>query len=108
MDNELIKEVKGKTYHFKFKSKKLVDLEKLTGKSVLELLQDTSVSNVARLLKYACLDEIDEYELLDELLETMTYEKIILDIIIETCAVSGLISKKEVDDIQKKAADQKN
>ena len=61
-----------------------------------------------QLLKYACLDEIDEYELLDELLETMTYEKIILDIIIETCAVSGLISKKEVDDIQKKAADQKN
>ena len=43
MDNELIKEVKGKTYHFKFKSKKLVDLEKLTGKSVLELLQDTII-----------------------------------------------------------------
>lgn len=108
MDNELIKEVKGKTYHFKFKSKRLVDLEKVTGKSILELLQDTSFSNVARLLKYACLDDVDEYELLDDLLETMTYEKIILDIIIETCAVSGILSKKEVNDIQEKAADSKN
>ena len=59
-------------------------------------------------MKYACLDDVDEYELLDDLLETMTYEKIILDIIIETCAVSGILSKKEVNDIQEKSADSKN
>lgn len=95
MNNELIKEIKGKEYHFKFKSKRLTDLEKLTGKSIIELLQDTSISNVCRLLKYACLDEIDEYELLDELLSEMTYEKVIMDIIIETCIVSGIISREQ-------------
>lgn len=105
MNNELIKEVNGKTYHFKFKSKRLVDLEKLTGKSIIELLQDTSFSNVALLLKYGCLDEIDEYELLDGLLEVMTFEKIILDILVETCAVSGIISKKDAKEIKEKKTD---
>lgn len=108
MNNELIKEVKGKTYHFKFKSKKIVDLEKITGKSILEVLQDTSFSNVARLLKYSCIEEINEFELLDDLLEEMTYEEVIMNVIIETCVVSGLISKKQADDLKKEESNSKN
>lgn len=108
MDNELIKEIKGVTYHFKFKSKKLVDLEKLTGKSIIELLQDVSMQNIARLLKYACLEQIDEYELLDNLLEEMTYEEIISKVILETCAVSGLISKTDLNNLNAKAAERKD
>lgn len=102
MQNELIKEIKGKTYHFKFKSKKLVDLEKLTGKSIIDLLQDMSMSNIARLLKYGCVDDVDEFQLLDDLLEEMTYEKIVTDVILETCVVSGIISKKQLNEINDK------
>lgn len=107
MNNELIKEIKGKEYHFKFKSKKLTDLEKITNKNILELLQDTSISNVCRLLKYACLDDIDEYELLDNLLEEMTYEKVIFDIIIETCIVSGIISREQFNNSKQEAEEEK-
>ena len=32
MNNELIKVINDKEYHFKFKSKKCIDLEKATGK----------------------------------------------------------------------------
>lgn len=108
MDNELIKEIKGVEYHFKFKSKKLVDLEKVTGKSILDLLQDMSMQNIARLLKYACLDTVDEYDLLDNLLETMTYEKIVTEIILETCVVSGLISKQDLEQVNDKVKEEKS
>jgi len=109
MNTELIKEINGKEYRFKFKSKKIVDLEKITGKSIIEQLKDMSMTNIARLLKYASLDEIDEYELLDNLLDTMTYEEIIDKIILETCVVSGIISKSDLDqvnmEIEKKKAE---
>ena len=39
MNNELIKVIGEKEFHFKFKSKKCIDLEKATGKQFLELLQ---------------------------------------------------------------------
>lgn len=110
MNNELIKEIKGKEYHFKFKSKKLIDLEKLTGKTIIDLLQTVSLSNIALLLKYSCLDEIDEYELLDNLLDEMTIEKIITDVILETCVISGIISKTDLEKIKtsKDNGDSKN
>lgn len=108
MNNELIKTINGKEYHFKFKSKKLIDLEKLTGKSIIDLLQDMSMSNVARLLKYACLDEVNEYDLLDDLLSEMTYEDVITKIIMETCVVSGIISKVDMDKIYDKQTELRN
>lgn len=99
MNNELIKEIKGKTYHFKFKSKKLVDLEKLTGQTIMDLLHEISFTNIARILKYSCLEEVDEYELLDDLLEEMSLEEIITNIILETCKVSGIISQQDLDNV---------
>lgn len=110
MNNEFIKEIKGKEYHFKFKSKKLVDLEKTTGKTILDILQTVSLSNIALLLKYSCLDEVDEYELLDNLLEEMTIEKVVTDVILETCVISGIISKVDLEKIKnaKNDGDSKN
>lgn len=108
MNNELVKELNGKTYHFKLKSKKLIDLEKVSGKSIIDLLQDTSISNIARILKYSCIEEVDEFELLDMLLETMTLEKIITDVILEICVVSGIISKTDKENVDKKLDEEKN
>ena len=110
MNNELIKIIGDKEYHFKFKSKKCIDVEKATGKDFMELLQDTSLTNVARLLKVCCLnDNIDEYELLDELLIGSSLARVLVDIIWETAAISGIISredKKHVEDIVNKATDE--
>lgn len=108
MNNELIKEIKGKTYHFKFKSKKLVDLEKLTGKTIIDLLREISFSNIAKALKYACVEEVDEYELLDDLLEEMTFEQVVTDILVETCKVSGIISQRDVDNMKEKLDEEKS
>ena len=108
MNNELIKVINDKEYHFKFKSKKCIDLEKATGKQFLELLQDVSMSNIARLLKASCLNaDVDEYELLDILMEDSPLEKIMLDIIYETACISGIISREDKNEIDKAVDEEK-
>lgn len=101
MNNELVKVIGDKEYHFKFKSKKCIDLEKATGKQFLELLQDTSMANMARLLKASCVspENVDEYELLDILMENNSIENIMLDIIYETATISGIISREDKNKI---------
>ena len=112
MNNEFIKEIKGKEYHFKFKSKKLVDLEKITGKTIVDLLHEMNFTNLSRILKYSCLEEIDEYELLDSLLEELSLEEVVIQVILPILKVSGIISQKDLDKINEKMTteetDQKN
>lgn len=109
MNNELIKVIGDKEYHFKFKSKKCIDLEKATGKQFLELLQDVSMANMARLLKAACISPVgvDENDLLDELMENSSLEQIMLDVIYETATLSGIISRADKDKIDKAIDDEK-
>ena len=108
MNNELIKVIGEKEFHFKFKSKKCIDLEKATGKQFLELLQDVSMNNIARLLKASCVspENIDEYELLDQLMENASLERIMLDIIYETATISGIISRADKDKIDNAVSDE--
>lgn len=108
MDNELVKEIKGTTYHFKLKSKKIIDLEKITGKNIMQILQDASMSNLARIIKYACLEECNEYDILDSLLEELSYEKLIIDFILEIAVVSGIITKSDLDRVNNYTDDEKN
>lgn len=109
MNNELIKVIGEKEFHFKFKSKKCIDLEKATGKQFLELLQDASMNNIARLLKASCVspENIDEYDLLDQLMENSSLEKIMLDIIYETATISGIISRADKDKIDNAVSEEK-
>ena len=108
MNNELIKVIGEKEFHFKFKSKKCIDLEKATGKQFLELLQDVSMNNIARLLKAACVspENIDEYELLDLLMEDSSLEKIMLDVVYETATISGIISRADKEKIDNAVNDE--
>lgn len=97
MNNELIKVYDGVEYHFKFKSKKCIDLEKMTGKKFIELLQDISMSNVLLLLKAAVVEPVnfDANDLFDNLLEEYSLENVMLDVIYETAVISGIISKEQ-------------
>ena len=97
MNNELIKEYNGVEYHFKFKSKKCIDLEKMTGKRFIDLLQDISMSNVLLLLKAAVVEPVnfDANDLFDDLLEEYSLENVMLDVIYETAVISGIISKEQ-------------
>lgn len=112
MNNEVIKEFEGKTYHFKLKSKKLVDLEKLTGNTIMDLLHEISFTNVSKIIKYSCLEECDEYDILDKLLEEMSLEEVVTKFILEICKVSGIISEKDLnrinEQIEERNADPKN
>lgn len=109
MNNELIKVIGDKEYHFKFKSKKCIDLEKATGKQFLELLQDVSMANIARLLKAACVspENVDEYDLLDLLMENSSLEEIMLNIVYEAATISGIISRADKDKIDKAVDEEK-
>ena len=110
MNNELVKIINGKEYHFKFKSKKCIDLEKATGKQFLELLQDASMSNIARLLKTACVspENVDEYDLLDDLVMELPLEKVMLDVIYETAVISGIISREDKDNVDAAIQEQRD
>jgi len=101
MNNELIKiieiENEEREFHFKFKSKKCIDLEKATGKKFIDLLQDISLGNVCMLLKAAVVSptDFDVNDLLDALMEELSLEKVMLDVIYETAVISGIISKEQ-------------
>ena len=87
---------------------KCIDLEKATGKQFLELLQDASMANIARLLKAACLNEgVDEFDLLDELKQGSSLEEIMLNIIYETATISGIISRADKEKIDKAIDEEK-
>lgn len=103
MNNELVKEINGKEYHFKFSTKKCIDLEKITGKSIFELFQDMSMANIARLLKSSCVEpkDMDEYDLLDEVKAGSSLQNVMFDIIMETAVISGLITRADKDKMDK-------
>lgn len=103
MNSELIKVIGDKEYHFKFKSKKCIDLEKATGKDFMDLLQDTSMTNIVRLLGACCLTEgVNEYDLLDDLMSNGTsLAKVLVDIIWEAAAISGIIAREDKQRVEK-------
>ena len=55
MDNEVIIQIGEVEYHFKLKSQKIVELEKLLGKNIFDIFSDMSFTSLRLILSKCCL-----------------------------------------------------
>jgi hypothetical protein len=98
-------ELEGKTIELRMTTANAKSLESKTGKSIFDLVQDMSVTNISKMLMYllkgkkdnVCEKEADE--LVDKLVDNgYTYEKIMMEIIFEALVVSGFLSKEQLEE----------
>ena len=104
--NYKIIELNEKELKFRLKSKDSVEIEKITGKSLFDVIANLTMTNVIMLLKYMRKSEIDSfsdknaYDLYDELVDSgYTLERIGYDIIFPTMVVSGFLTQEELEDL---------
>lgn len=80
-------------------------LENKTGKSIFDLVQDMSVTNISKMLMYLLkgkkdnVNEKDADLLTDKLVNAgFTFEKIMMEVIFEALVVSGFLSKEQLEE----------
>ena len=96
-------ELNGETVKFRLTSNDCMTIEKSSGKSIIEYIQDMSMETIITLLRYMRrssqhdFSQEDASNLFDKLVDAdYTIEKIVTDIILEALAVSGFMSKGDL------------
>jgi transcriptional regulator CtsR len=98
-------ELEGEIIELRMTTSNAKTLESKTGKSIFDLVQDMSVTNISKMLLYLLKgkkDNISEKEV-DELTDKLvdngyTFEKIMMEIISEALVVSGFLSKEQLEE----------
>lgn len=100
-------ELNERTVKFRLTSNDCMVIEKSTGKSIIEYIQNMSMTTIITLLKFmvrssvANFSEKDATDLFNELIDSdYTIATIVNDILLEALAVSGFMSKEELDKIK--------
>lgn len=100
-------ELNGRTVKFRLTSNDCMVIEKSTGKSIIEYIQNMSMTTIITLLKYMVRSSItnfsekDATDLFNELIDNdYTIATIVNDIILEALAVSGFMSKEDLNKIK--------
>ncbi len=98
-------ELDGETIELRMTTANAKTLEKKTDKSIFDLVQDMSVTNISKMLMYLLKgkkDNVSEKEaddLVDKLIDNeYTYEKIMMEVIFEALVVSGFLSKEQLEE----------
>jgi transcriptional regulator CtsR len=98
-------ELEGQTIELRMTTSNAKTLESKTGKSIFDLVQDMSVTNISKMLMYllkgkkdnVCEKEADE--LVDKLVDNgYTYERIMMEVIFEALVVSGFLSREQLEE----------
>ena len=99
MDNEEIIVIDGVEYHFKLKSQKIVELEKVYGKNIFSIFEDMSFGTVLKVLEASLVSPagIDGYALMDKLLTKYTIIELAQDVLKSIAVKSGLLKKSDVE-----------
>lgn len=102
-------ELNGRTVKFRLTSNDCMVIEKSTGKSILEYIQNLSITTIVNLLKYMVrssvsnFSEKDAMDLFNELVDAgYTVNTILTDIIMEALAVSGFMTTEELQEMKAK------
>ena len=109
-----------KAYQLRLTSSNCVALEQKTGKNILDLVQDYSITNITRILEYMCKSKETNFgqkeaqQLYDELVDNgYTLYDIIYKVLYEGLVFSGFLTEEElkemieaVDKGKKKVKDQ--
>ena len=98
-------ELDGETIELRMTTTNAKVLESKTGKSIFDLVQDMSVTNISKMLMYLLkgkkenISEKEADELTDKLVDNgYTFEKIMMEIIFEALVVSGFLSKEQLEE----------
>lgn len=101
-------ELNGEVIKLRLTSSDSVEMEHKTGKSILELIDEYSVSTCVMFLKYLRRSELpqfsdkDAYELYDKFVDNgYTMDRIIFDVIYEALCVSGFFEKEKLEKLKK-------
>ena len=101
----------GKELKLRLTSGECIEIENASHKSILDYVQEESMTMMCTLLKYM-VKEIDGEEqknfsyknaqsLFDELVDSgMTLKKILMDVIYETLVVSGFLEKEDWEEMK--------
>lgn len=96
-----------KVVRLRLTSANICQIEKEKKKSIVEIMQDISQSNIIDMLMYMCRFDTKDFntkqanELYDELIdEGYSMQDIVFDIIYETLVISGVMLKKELEQLR--------
>ena len=102
-------ELNGRTVKFRLTSNDCMVIEKATGKSILEYVQNLSITTIVNLLRYMVRSSVENFSekdamaLFNELVDAgYTVNTILTDIIMEALAVSGFMTKEELEAMKSK------
>ena len=113
---EVYVNLNDKEVGFKLTSGEIANLEsRMGGKPITELLQDSSVTMIATLLKHMrrweepTFSQGDAYDLMDELVDAgMTLTDIYWKIFAPVCVKSGIISEASLKQAEEGSTEEKN
>ena len=98
-------ELDGETIELRMTTTNAKALEKKTGRSIFDLVQDMSVTNISKMLMYLLKgkkDNVSEKEaddLVDKLIDNdYTYERIMMEVIFEALVTSGFLSQEQLEE----------
>ena len=103
--------INGKELKLRLTSGECIEIENITKKSILEYIQEESMTMMCTLLRYM-VKEINGEEqrnfspknaqaLFDELVDSgMTLKQILMDVIYETLVVSGFLEKEDWEEMK--------
>lgn len=101
-------ELNGETIKLRLTSSDCVEIEKKTGRNLIELIDDFSISTITTLLKYMRrseqpnFSEKEAYNLYDKFIDNgYTMEQIVFDVIYEGLCVSGFFKKEQLEKMKK-------
>lgn len=101
-------ELDGETIKLRLTSSDSVELEKKTGTSILDLVDDYSMATITTFLKYMRRSEVpnfsekDAYALYDKLIDNgYSMEEIMINVIFEGLCVSGFFKKDNLEELKK-------
>ena len=102
-------EVNGVTYKLRLTSNDCMVIEKFSGMSILDYIQNLSMTTIINLLRYMVRSSIENFsekdasKLFNELIdEGYTIQTIVEDILMEALSVSGFMSKEELEEMKSK------
>lgn len=100
-------ELEGETLKFRLTSNDCMVIEKFSGKSILEYVQSMSMTTIVTMLRYLRRSELPNYSekdaqaLYDKLVDNgYTISRIVNEIILEGLAVSGFMSREQLEETQ--------
>lgn len=101
-------ELNGEVIKLRLTSSDCVEIEKKTGKSILDIIDEYSITTIVMFLKYMRRSELpqfsdkDAYELYDKLIDNgYTMERIVFDVVYEALCVSGFFKKEKLVELKK-------